>query len=137
MCAEVREWYGGRLVTLASQVAQYPGRIDLFETNPDSRWRFDRRLAVDAMQQQAGCRYGWGHIFATSLLYVPLARLLFRPDFNATDTENAWPPYCSEAVSHALAVGGVDPIPLLADRWTAPSDLARSLFLRYQLTLVP
>jgi hypothetical protein len=89
------------------------------------------------MQALAGCKYGWGHIFTTSLLYMPWVRLLYRPDFCATDLSNDWPPYCSEAVSHALAQGGVDPIPLLADRWTEPSDLPRSLFLRYSMTLVP
>ncbi len=137
-CHEVREWYGGRSVSLASQVRLYPNRIHVFETNPDNRWpHFDRAAAVSAMQMQAGCQYGWGHIFATSLVYMPVVRLLYHPDYDATDTTNATPPYCSEAVSHALACGGVDPIPLLADRWTEPSDLARSLFLRYSMTLVP
>lgn len=138
LCAEVREWYGGRLVTLASQVERYPGRIDVFESNPDNRWpEWDRSRASRAMQMQAGCSYGWGHIATTSLLYMPFVRLCYRPDFSATDAETNWPPYCSEAVSYALTQGGVDPIPLLAHRWTEPSDLARSLFFRYSMTLVP
>ena len=37
-CVEIREWFGGRAVTLSSQVERYPGRIDVFETNPDGRW---------------------------------------------------------------------------------------------------
>ena len=37
-CLEVREWHGGRAVTLESQVAKFPGRIDVYHTNPANRW---------------------------------------------------------------------------------------------------
>jgi hypothetical protein len=46
-CLEVREWYGGRAVTLESQVRKFPGPIDLYHTNPDQRWpEYDRARAV-------------------------------------------------------------------------------------------
>ena len=45
------------------------------------------------------------------------------------------PPFCSEAVSIAVQAGGVDPVPTLADRYTEPGDLARSLFFHYRFTL--
>lgn len=42
-CLEVREWTGGRAVTLSNQVRCYPGRIDVYEANPDNRWpEYDR-----------------------------------------------------------------------------------------------
>ena len=46
-CLEVRQWFGGRAVTLSSQVARWPGRIDVFQANPDNRWpHYDRAGAV-------------------------------------------------------------------------------------------
>jgi hypothetical protein len=48
-CLEVREWHGGRAVTLSSQVRDYPDRIDVYETNPDDRWpEYDRAGATRA-----------------------------------------------------------------------------------------
>ena len=38
MCLEVREWYGGRAVTVASQVKRCPGAIDVYRANPEQRW---------------------------------------------------------------------------------------------------
>ena len=35
-CLEVREWHGGRAVTLSSQVQKFPGRVDVFAANPDN-----------------------------------------------------------------------------------------------------
>jgi len=43
-CLEVREWHGGRAVTLASQVRRFPGRIDVHRANAHERWpEYDRQ----------------------------------------------------------------------------------------------
>ncbi len=64
-----------------------------------------------------------------------MVRFLVTPDED--DAENArTPPFCSQAVSMACRLGGVDPVPHLADRLTEPADLSRSTFFRYQFTLV-
>ncbi len=34
-CLEVREWHGGRAVTLESQVRRFPARIDVYQANPE------------------------------------------------------------------------------------------------------
>lgn len=137
-CLEVREWFGGRAVTLSSQVQRHPGRIDVFAANPGDRWpRYDRRQALVLMRRLAGCDYGYRHVLAASLLHLPLVRLWMQAD---TDDQaiNSLPPFCSEAVSRAERLGGgVDPVLHLADRLTEPADLARSLFYRYRFTLWP
>ena len=136
-CCEVREWHGGRAVTLASQVHKYPGRIDLFRTNPDLRWKYyDRLASVRYMRRLAGCDYGYGGVATASLLHLPIVRLFARPNLEDQQVE-CRPPFCSQAVAMAdRLAGGVDPVPHLADRLTEPADLAQSPFYQYVLTLV-
>ena len=135
-CLEVREWVGGRAVTLSSQVRCHRGRIDVFEANPDNRWpEYDRPEASRFMRRLAGCDYGWRNLVAAALLHLPCIRLWLRAN---TDDHSATrrPPFCSQAVVMAERIGGgVDPVRHLADRLTEPGDLARSPFYRYRFTL--
>ena len=137
-CLEVREWFGGRAVTLSSQVKRYPGRIDVFETNADDRGPdYDGKFALLVMRRLAGCDYGYRNVLAASLLHLPILRLFVKP--NTDDrAETRLPPFCSEAVARAERSGGnVDPVRHLADRITEPADLARSPFYKYRFTLIP
>ncbi len=135
-CLEVREWHGGRAVTLSSQVKKYSGRIDVFAVNPDQRWPdYDRAGATAVMRRLAGCAYGYAGVAAAALLHLPFVRLFTQVDVHDA-AEGAWPPFCSQACALADRVGGgVDPVPRLADRLTLPSDLARSPFYQYRFTL--
>ncbi len=135
-CCEVREMKGGRAVTLASQVRRYPGRIDVFQANPATRWKnYDRQGAVRLMRRLAGCDYGYQGVLKAALRHFPLWRCLVQPDINDKKVTSQ-PPFCSEACAMADRIGGgVDPVPHLADRITEPGDLARSPFYRYRFTL--
>lgn len=137
-CLEVRGRYGGRVVTLASQVARFPGRIDVFLADPDDRWpEFDRQQTVQTMLQFAGQPYGYRNFVRLALRHIPGMRLLVSPktDDAAASTVG---PICSEACVMATRLGGgVDPVPQLADELTEPADLARSPFYRYRATLIP
>lgn len=135
-CCEVRELKGGRAVTLESQVRRYPGAIDVFETNPERRWKqYDRRGATRYMRRLAGCDYGYFGVLKAALWHLPFWRFLVRPDMN-DHQEPDQPPFCSQACTLADRIGGgVDPVPHLADRLTEPADLARSPFYRYRFTL--
>jgi len=137
-CLEVLQWHGGRAVTLASQVREHPGRIDVYEVNPDGRWpEYDRRGATQFMKRLCGCKYGWRNLGVAGLLHLPWVRLLVRPEVDDRAYDRR-PPFCSQACALADRLGGgVDPVPHLADRLTEPSDLARSPFYRYRFTLVP
>ncbi|TWT85574.1 hypothetical protein Pla123a_03810 [Posidoniimonas polymericola] len=140
-CVEVREWHGGRAVTLASQVGRYPGRIDVFAANPRRRWpEYDRAAAARYMRRLAGCDYGYAAVLRAALLHLPVVRALVRPqtedDAAKDDASDQRPPFCSQACAMADRVaGGVDPTPHLADRLTEPADLARSPFYEYRFTL--
>lgn len=135
---EVTPWYGGRAVTLASQVKRYPGQIDLFVANACGTFvHFDRTGAVRAMQQLMGMPYGWGTVARLLLRRLPLGRVIFPPELVDPLTLGRGA-ICSQAVAWATRTGGgVDPVPYLADRATEPADLARSLFYRYRLTFIP
>lgn len=135
LCLEVREWYGGRAVTLASQVRRYQGQIDLFRTNPDNRWsEYDAQASTRYMRQLTGCDYGYGAVLQASLLHLPFIRTFVTPDVEDRVIDQR-PPFCSQACAMAdRLAGGVDPTPQLADRLTEPADLARSPFYRYQFT---
>jgi len=138
LCLEIRQVVGGRAVTLSSQVERYPGRIDVYEVNPDDRWpEYDRREAVRFMRRLTGCDYGYRGLIATALLHLPVIRWFVRADVDDRAFDRR-PPFCSQACAMADRLGGgVDPVPHLADRFTEPADLARSPFYRYRFTLTP
>lgn len=136
-CLEVREWHGGRAVTLASQVRRRPGSIDVFAANPAGRWpEYNRALSTRFMRRLAGCDYGYAGVMAAAALHLPLVRAWVRPETDDRSIDRR-PPFCSQACAMAdRLAGGVDPVPHLADRLTEPSDLARSPFYKYRFTLV-
>jgi len=133
---EVIERHGGRAVTLSSQVRRWPGRYDVFETNPDDRWpRYDRAGATRLMKRLCGCDYGYAGVAVAALLHLPVVRCFVRPEVDDRATDRR-PPFCSHACAMADRLGGgVDPVEHLADRLTEPADLARSPFYRYRSTL--
>jgi hypothetical protein len=137
-CLEVREWHGGRAVTLDSQVRKLPGRIDVYEANPRDRWgEYDRAGATRVMRRLAGCAYGYWGVASAALLHLPVVRLFARADVCDGEPPRQ-PPFCSQACAMSDRLGGgVDPVAHLADRMTLPADLARSPFYHYLFTLIP
>ncbi|MCL2305229.1 MAG: hypothetical protein FWC43_07795 [Planctomycetaceae bacterium] len=136
---EVREFYGGRAVLLESQVKKRPGQIDVFRANPDNRWpAYHRDKAVELMQRFAGCDYGYWNVLMAALTHLSCVRFFMKPDFDdLSETKKiSRPPFCSQACAIADRIGGgIDPVPHLADRFTEPADLARSVFYKYLFTL--
>jgi len=137
-CLEVREWHGGRAVTLRSQVEKFLGRIDVYRANPHQRWpEYDRARATKFMRRLAGCDYGYAAVLAAAMLHLPVVRLAVRAELDDSAIDRR-PPFCSHACAMADRIGGgVDPVPHLADQLTEPADLARSPFYQYLFTLVP
>jgi hypothetical protein len=137
-CLEVREWHGGRAVTLGSQVRKFPARIDVYHANPANRWpEYDRTRSTHLMRRLAGCDYGYAAVLAAAMLHLPVVRLAVRANIE-DDAIDRRPPFCSQACAMTDRIGGgVDPVPHLADRLTEPADLARSPFYQYAFTLIP
>lgn len=140
LCCEVREFHGGRAVTLSSQVRLYPGCIDVYRTVPPcvapGQRSFDATLAADSMLRKAGTKYGYGAVLKAGLLHLPFVRLWQTPDTD-DESESSSLQYCSEAVASCLRKAGMDPTPNLSDRLTEPNDLARSICFQYMWTLKP
>lgn len=135
-CLEIREFLGGRAVSLSSQVKRFPGKIDVFEANPQQRWEdYNREGAVRYMRRLTGCDYGWWNLLGAAVLHLPLVRLFAKPQTDDVDLSRR-PPFCSQAVAMSERLGGgIDPVCHLADRLTEPADLTRSPFYRYRFTL--
>jgi hypothetical protein len=129
MLAESREFFGGRVVTLSSQVTDYPGRIDIFR--PDCGGELSHVAAMYAARQ-AGKRYGWSKILLAAVNRLVVLRLtgMWRP--NSTDTTpSPWsePKICSQLVlwSYRMAARALqdsfDLLPTVGDRYCEPSML--------------
>lgn len=128
---------GGRATSLEHQVRRRPGRIDIFEVNPENRFpEYNRLRAVYEMVQLMGKPYGYRGLLTAALYHLPIMRWFVRPDMDDQHIDHR-PPFCSHAVAMADRFGGVDPVPNLGDRVTEPADLARSQFYKYRFTLVP
>lgn len=132
---EVREWVGGRVSSLASQVRRYPGLIDVYR--PDG-YAYDSGGADYFMRCVVlNTGYGWWNIFRASLMHVVGVRLFVSPSLDDLERDQH-PPFCSQACVMADRLGGgYDPVPNLADRHVDPNDLARSPFYRPLFTLTP
>jgi hypothetical protein len=134
MCLEVREWVGGRAVTLASQVKKYPGAIDVYRADTTRHPEYIRKIAVATMKDLAGCQYGYFSVLLAAIGHLPFLRRLVSREAETIERFNS-PPYCSQAIAIAAERAGVDPVPNLDDRLTEPGDLARSSLWNYRFTL--
>lgn len=141
---EIREFVGGRAVTLASQVRRFPGQIDVFlpvgpsGLKPHPANVYDGTAAAEVMLRKAGNDYSYWGLAAASVQHLPIVRWWSKPDMNDGGKPGIKPEFCSQAVASAARIGGgVDPVPNLSDRTTEPGDLARSQLWSYRWTLRP
>lgn len=98
MIAELREGRGGQMLTLSSQVARFPGRIDIFRPlcSPDAA-----ALSAEYVARMAGHDYGWGSIRLACFKRLTLLRLVTGLKFHTPGTDlSPWkePKHCSQAV---------------------------------------
>lgn len=132
-CLEIREFKGGRAVTLSSQVEKC--NIDVFKIKQQFVKDYDREAALECMKRLCGIPYGWYNIWRTSLLHLPVIRFFTRPNFDDDYIDKHYP-NCSNARSFSDKVGGgIDPVEDLANNRTEPGDLARSNLYEYAFTL--
>lgn len=136
MVAEVREFLGGRVVSLPTQIREAVGDIDVYKVDTKKFPEFNREGAVRYMLQYAGQGYGYFGVLKLALLHTPyLCRLITR---NANDEYvDDLPVFCSQAISAADRIGGgVDPVLHVADNSTEPGDLPASHLYEYFCTLI-
>ena len=131
LCAEFREFRGGRSVNLSSQVRRFPGRIDVFRAPSLAKLPAIREAIGDTMLRWTGQQYNWRGILAASFLHLPLIRVFATPDLRRENgSGDDRPRYCSQAVSDVYQLeSGLDLVPQLPGRLSEPADLARSAAL--------
>jgi len=135
MCVEMREFRGGRAVTLDSQVQRHPGRIDVFTLSAAVEALYNREEAAATMVAMCGHDYGYGSLWRAAWCHLVGVRLFARPNIDDAYLSGE-PLFCSAACAVADRVGGgLDPVPTLADQWVEPADLARSAVWSYRFTL--
>lgn len=137
---DVLQWWGGRDLDLAEEVARHPGGYELRRANAGNRWpEFNRFRAVERMWKFRGTNYGWGQIGYASFAFLPFVRLFQKVDTFLVDDEctKKTPPFCSMACAIAYEAGGVDPVKDLRHSMTTPGHLAQSLFFERLGVLVP
>lgn len=144
-CIEYKEFRGARTTNMDIQVNNHSGRIDVFrpsrqiqvfnEKNLSGEWIYlDPFSVTNIIRIEAGMPYGWDDIFKIAITYIPFSRLIFKTDMN-DDTSDDESRVCSGSISRAYRLGYCDPVKFLADDYTQPGDLARSVMFSYLFTL--
>lgn len=126
-CVDARKFGGVTAVSLEQLVRNHPGRIDVYEVNPQNQWpNYDRQGATRHLKKM---------LFPKTALSTVLLKYMLKLIF-ATQTGVFEIPYGAAAIREADRLGGgVDPLPGPADDRAEPSDLASSSFYRYRFTL--
>lgn len=157
MCCEMREFKGGRCVSLETQVKgssiidvfRPVGEVTYDQTNSyvdpsDEQVKYNvskitkrftdevKNNIVLRIMKMSGTDYGWLNIISMVKHYIPIFRLL-KP--KTQDDEERKLHVCSTAVSYCLRKEYEDPVPFLPDHMVTPSDLSRSPLLKYQFTI--
>lgn len=128
-CVEVRKYLGVTAVSLEQLALSHPGRIDIYEANPQSRWtNYDRQGATRQLKNTVFTRED-----RRTALWETVRNLVLKL---SGGTKPVQKPYGFEAIRLADRLGGgVDPAPEVTDTWTAASDLVLSPFYQYRFTL--
>jgi len=146
MCVESREWVGSRAVTLRSQVAKHPGRIDAFGVDAQAfqakqlarQVPFRHAVKIEALKK-LGAPYSYWSVIRCAFLHLPGLRWIKLNPTN-DDAKPGRGEHCSQFfVSAWRRATTIDPVPHLADWATEPNDLGRSPICakHYVGTLIP
>lgn len=133
MLAESREWHGGRMVTLSSQVRKFPGKIDIYRPSCCGALAFE---AAEMACRQAGHPYGWYSIWLAAIDRLTIGKLLgiIKPARKFCGKLSSWytPKQCAQQDVWAFRWTArnrrstFDLVPHKSDYYCEPTDIATS-----------
>lgn len=153
-CVEQREFKGGRSVLLQGQLADNPGRIDVFRAKPrvqqptisikNGKWDVEyknknltyevKRQIVETALKMTGQEYGWKNIWNIFKAYAPGYRVVsYKLPIEDSNVPQAY--VCSTLVAYSYRLHYCDPCPNLNDDRTTPDDIGRSALFDYLFTI--
>lgn len=133
MMLESREFIGGRVVTLASQVAKFSTKIDVYRPLCSDEQRIE---ALHNMRRIAGSPYGWRELWIACLTRVGLGSLA--PIHNEPSNplaEFKSPRFCSHAFDWAFKRAGFR-LTEKPSHLVAPFELAESVMVKPLFSLM-
>jgi len=132
---EMREFHGGRMLSLANEVDNRCGEMYWVPLDPDERFSLDRKAIVNKMMEYTGKDYSYWQVLKAGISHLPFVRFFYRPSL-ADVIERDMPLYCSACVGASIQHGGQDTVHFLANAWTEPCNLYRSLIHNGNETLL-
>lgn len=152
-CVEQREFKGGRMVNLETQVIANPGRIDVYRAKDsvvgansgfsdgmffveNEKYQFTEAVAdaiIDSGLELTGTKYGWANIWNIFKGYAPFFRFIYQRKNGDDELTEAY--VCSTLVAYAYRVNYLDLCPNIKDARTTPADIAQSGLLDYLFTI--
>ena len=123
---EMREFIGGRMVSLANEVENRKGEMYWIPLDPLNRFDLDRDAIVDKMVEFTGKQYNYWQVIRAGISHLPFLRFFFKPSLEDVLSKDL-PLFCSACCGYAIQHGGHDTVHFLANAWTEPCDLYRSL----------
>lgn len=148
---EIREFYGGRSVNLASQLKKNPNNIDVYRISSpvyeyksklDSegnlqieqlKLEYNGRVVSNALRFLTGISYGYKRIFEIWLRHAPVLRLFVPWDFQ--ENKDVYP-ICSSAISYVIRENFTDLVHFSPDKRTSPGDISKSPLTNYMFTIL-
>lgn len=149
---EIREFRGGRRVSLQEQVEEWEGRIDVyraagyrriysFNNNrvEEHEITLNRYEIVDCMRKLCGTQYNYWSIWQILKRSLPFVRWLYSKYNLAVDepVQDSVSHICSSAVANCFTKTGYDLVINKGDELVTPNDIGKSAALSYLFSLVP
>lgn len=130
-CIEVRKYRGVTVIPLKQLVLSHPGKIEIFEVNPQNRWEnYDRHGSARHLKRIQRSLQDWRIVLVDGL------KNLFSVLWPKATDENMPGLYGAEAIRVAERLGGgVEPVSEHTNKRITVADLEVSPLYRYRFTL--
>lgn len=124
--AEMREFRGGVCEPLEDAIQNRKGGIYWIRLDPENRFNLNRNAIISKMLEFTDRKYNYWQVLRAGVSHLPIIRYFYKPSLSDVLQKNM-PLFCSACCGHAIQFGGQDTVHFLANAWTEPCALYRSL----------